>query len=360
MSKSTKIEWVDHSWNPWRGCTKVSPGCANCYAEKLSKRNPAVFGKWGKGAARVLAKNWNDPVKWNHRLNRVMCSECSSEMIAQGVCCIDKLTRHKATVFPSLCDWLDEEVPIDWLVRFLQLIHDTPNIDWLLLTKRPQNWYRRMFDALLHAEGITDPNLLEQDPETEVGGLLNDWLRLDRLHSPKNVWVGTSVEDQLRADDRIPALLDIPAKLRFLSVEPLLGTVDLKLVRRSFGFPQHITSKGHAISMPQGIHWVIVGGESGPRSRPCNIDWIRSIVKQCATAGLPCFVKQLGANPVCSWPMAGNDGASGLVSCRTSGIYTRAPGMPDSVSGLITHPKGGDPEEWPTDLRMRQFPEVKP
>lgn len=343
MPENSKIEWCDHSWSPWRGCTKVSPGCANCYAERLSHRNPAVLGNWGKGAPRVLAKNWKEPLKWNREASGKSCGYCSFEEADGQLIKQCRKCSQKLRVFPSFCDWLDEEVPIDWLVRFLQLIHDTPNIDWLLLTKRPQNWYRRMFNALLHAEGISDPNLLEQDPETEVGNLLNDWLRLDRLHSPKNVWIGTSVEEKLRADERIPALLDIPARLRFLSAEPLLEEVNLKFMSRSFGFPQHITRKGQAVGMPQGIHWVIVGGESGPKSRPCNVDWIRSIVKQCNTAQVPCFVKQLGAKP------------GGYL------VDGAAIPLPDALWKFrVKHPKGGDPSEWPEDLKVRQFPEVKP
>lgn len=118
--KQTSIEWCDHTWSPWRGCTKVSPGCANCYAEKLSKRNPSVLGQWGKGKPRVLAKNWSEPVKWN---------EDSADGIEEGIL-LDK-NIGKKRVFPSLCDWLDEEVPIEWLCRFLKLIYDTPDLDWL-------------------------------------------------------------------------------------------------------------------------------------------------------------------------------------------------------------------------------------
>lgn len=321
--KDTKIEWADHSWNPWRGCTKVSPGCANCYAEKLSKRNPAVLGQWGKGAPRVLAKNWGDPVRWNADFSEALL--LSDRLSPNRDRATDSAYRPK--VFPSLCDWLDEEVPIEWLARFMCLIHDTPNIEWLLLTKRPELFRDRM-------------NKVACTVSMERGQSAVRWLT---GNPPENVWVGASVEAQFRADERIPALLKIPARLRFLSAEPLLGEVDLRLTRRSFGFPQHITSKGHSVGMPQGIHWVIVGGESGPRSRPCNVDWIRSIVSQCATVGLPCFVKQLGADPC--------------------GYWTEGAALPFPIAGWklrVKHPKGGDPEEWPTDLRIRQFPEVKP
>jgi protein gp37 len=183
VSENTKIEWCDHSWSPWRGCTKVSAGCANCYAETLSKRNPAVLGQWGKGKPRVLAKNWNDPVKWNRReIPSCMCDVKPPERCG---------CYSAPTVFPSLCDWLDDEVPIEWLARFLKLIHDTPNLNWLLLSKRPENWRNRLANAALEAERLgVDP-------------FVDNWLYHDL--PPKNVWIGTSVEDQPNADRRIPA-----------------------------------------------------------------------------------------------------------------------------------------------------------
>lgn len=330
MSENTKIEWADASWSPWRGCTKVSAGCANCYAETLSKRNPAVLGQWGKGKPRVLAKNWNDPVKWNKK------------EAAKTVTHEEFVNAQRPRVFPSLCDWLDDEVPIEWLARFLQLIHDTPNLDWLLLTKRPENWYRRIYNTLLHVEGITDPNLTEDDPQTPVGSMLNDWLRMDDSNAPRNVWIGTSVEDQANTDRRIPAMLKTPARVRFLSVEPMLGPVDLPLK-----CSRDHNGDGDCYWHPNGcplIDWLIVGGESGPGARPCNLDWIRSVVKQCAAAGVACFVKQFGANPVGRWTASPDKAGLGE-------------GWPAGLK--IAHPKGGDPSEWPEDIRVRQMPEVK-
>lgn len=225
MSDTTKIEWCDHSWSPWEGCTKVSPGCLNCYAEARDKRH--LFGPeshWGKGAPRRLTKDWRKPVKWNKAVgvpvavNWDCCDDCGEPAKAY----------HRQKVFPSVCDWLDAEVPIEWLARFLQLIYDTPNLDWLLLTKRPENFHERLLRALAHAEGIdyATADAWEGDAQTELGIWLNEWLS-DDATPPSNVWVGTSVEDQTRADQRVPALLKIPARVRFLSVEPLLGEIDL-------------------------------------------------------------------------------------------------------------------------------------
>lgn len=342
MGENTNIEWADHSWNPWRGCTKVSPGCANCYAETWSRRNPAVLGNWGKGKPRVLAKNWVNPLRWNCTK---ICTNCGQANRLDALVCSAISCAHfefrRLRVFPSLCDWLDEEVPIAWLAQFLKLIHDTPNIDWLLLTKRPELFRNRM-------------NKVACTVSMERGQSAVNWLT---GNPPANVWVGTSVEDQTRADERIPALLDIPAKLRFLSVEPLLALVDLSMWLPNCDADGDTTARHNYNHPDDSIHWVIVGGESGPRSRPCNVEWIRSIVRQCKQAGVPCFVKQLGS--VC-------------VDSRLSDPMSKGAGWPPrmmTVPGIqwidrprlaLKHPKGGDPDEWPEDLRVRQFPEVKP
>lgn len=352
VSENTKIEWADASWSPWRGCTKVSAGCANCYAETLSKRNPAVLGQWGKGKPRVLAKNWNDPVKWNRIAGWGTCPCCKSTRDTSSTgnckrCGENDRTFSRPRVFPSLCDWLDPEVPVEWLARFLKLIHDTPHLDWLLLTKRPENWYRRIYNTLLHVEGITDPNLTEDDPQTPVGSMLNDWLRMDDSNAPRNVWIGTSVEDQANTDRRIPAMLKTPARVRFLSVEPMLGPVDLPLK-----CSRDHNGDGDCYWHPNGcplIDWVIVGGESGPGARPCNAEWIRELIRQCADAKVACFVKQVGSNPV----RGGNDEPF-------ERIVHRAKYDEDHHKAVPYHPKGGDPAEWPEDIRVRQMPEVNP
>ena len=256
--QNSNIEWTDHTFNPWRGCTKVSPGCANCYAEKLSHRNPKVLGEWGPGKPRIKASSamWREPVKWN--------AACEKRGVRERVFCA------------SLADWLDDEVPIEWLSELLELIRMTPALDWLLLTKRPQNWRSRLEKVIEWNTG-----------QTQVCGLLHDWL-VDWFDgdAPENVWIGTSVEDQARADERIPLLLDIPAKVRFLSCEPLLGPVDL-----SVDLMRRVRLADPAIP---GIDWVIGGGESGPEARPMHPDWPRSLRDQCVAAGVAFFFKQWG------------------------------------------------------------------
>lgn len=267
--KDSKIEWCDHTFNPWSGCTKVSPGCAHCYAESLSKRTGSL-GKWGHGAERKRTgvANWLQPVLWNkkaarcvHLITKANCPYCCSLPRPRVFCA-------------SLADWLDDEVPAEWLSDLLDLIHQTPNLDWLLLTKRPQNFLERMRVSRLEPR--------------HWHGWRSDWLA---GYPPKNIWIGTTVEDQQRADERIPLLRQIPAAVRFLSCEPLLGPVNLFTAATIGGDvneadPRRIGQRW--------LDWVICGGESGPGSRPMHPDWARSLRDQCAAADVPYFFKQWG------------------------------------------------------------------
>lgn len=310
MADRTNIQWADSTWSPWRGCTKVSPGCANCYAEALSVRNPSVFGEWGKGASRVLAKNWGDPMRWN----RHSFIGPNGEAFASAECTSTPTRRTR--VFPSLCDWLDDEVSPAWLAQFLALVELTPNLDWLLLTKRPELWRDRLDAAALASTPYHQRWLVE-------------WLK---GIPPHNVWFGVSVEDQTRAQQRIPILMNIPARVRWLSVEPLIGPVDLS--EWAHVSLQHHPD-GSESSMRRPFDWVVVGGESGPRARRCDLQWIVDIIWECKD--IPVFVKQLGSAP------GFREGEA------------RHLGKPD---GKLIDPKGGDPSEWPAFMRVREFPEA--
>jgi len=307
MSENTPIEWATHSFSPWIGCTKVSPGCSHCYAVNTTRARvlrSQGHETWGKGKARsrTSAATWRNPLKWNRDSGLWH-------------------TTPRPRVFPSLCDWLDDEVPIEWLADFLKLIHVTRHLDWQLLTKRPENFQRRITEALT-AKRVGMIDRAKGDEEWSAAAAAVEFWRLGE--SPLgSVWIGTSVEDQKRADERIPELLKIPANVRFLSVEPLLGQVDVA----SWGWR-------NASKTDPRVDWVIVGGESGPGARPCNVEWIRDIVRQCKAAGVPCFVKQFGSE----WA-------------------TFQYGIGRSPSRL--HPKGGNPSEWPEDLRVREFPTVR-
>lgn len=366
MSKNTKIEWADSSWSPWRGCTKVSPGCANCYAETLSKRNPSVLGEWGKGKPRVLAKNWNEPFAWNRRAAQ---QRIEYENRWEGTL-RDTHKPHslpppppRPSVFPSLCDWLDDEVPIEWLIRFLELIHNTPNLNWLLLTKRPENFRQRLAECLADRMevyiGLEDHSArMSARAAWKAWDMVDGWLN---GNPPQNVWFGVSVEDQIRADERIPLLLQIPARVRWLSLEPLLGPVGLECVNdgswwdmegankydalRGIAYWLQHGSYDHGLGGGPKLDWLVIGGESGGGARPCDVEWIRSIIDHGLTSRVPVFVKQLGAVPAGSW-VKGEDDMRPLDSA--------------GWGNRIRHPKGGEWNEWPADLRIRQYPEVQP
>lgn len=281
MSENTKIEWCDHTFNPWTGCAKVSPGCANCYAEGWAKRSGIV--KWGKGEPRRRTSEimWKLPLKWNRDAANFI-----NLLVADVAKGLGIRNPSRPRVFcASLADWLDDEVPIEWLADLLNLIRLTPNIDWLLLSKRPEKWRERIERALCFAENLdyeVDGWQDQEGPNTELGDFINQWTGED---PPSNVWIGTTVEDQRRADERIRELLKIPAKVRFLSCEPLLEAVDF-----DFGAPKHRTADSYHAE----IHWVITGGESGNGCRPFDVSWARSLRDQCADSGVAFFMKQMG------------------------------------------------------------------
>lgn len=302
MGERTGIAWTDHTFNPWRGCTKVSAGCANCYAATMSRRNPAVLGEWGPHGQRAMAapSYWRLPAQWNKAAKR--------DGVRRRVFCA------------SLADVFEDRPELDAPRRSLfAAIAATPNLDWLLLTKRPENIVR-----LWPGTSVTDP------PMVEMGG--------SRVFA--NLWLGVSVEDQATADARIPVLLDTPAALRFVSYEPALGPVDF---RDHFGRYREIGS-----DLLPGPDWVIVGGESGPQARPFDVAWARSVVGQCKAAGVACFVKQVGANPVPLAPMR-LPSYNALTGRRHRGWLEDGP-------HAISDPAGADPAEWPEDLRVREFP----
>lgn len=333
MAETTKIQWCHHTFNPWRGCTKVSAGCTHCYAETLSKRNPAVLGEWGPQGQRVVAAEsyWREPLKWDRAAQaagerrRVFCASL-------------------ADVFEGPETMPAESVPVVEAARarLFRLIALTPYLDWLLLTKRPQNVLKMTFDVWCHKV----PGFVTQN---QGDGRRWDW--------PPNVWLGVSIEDQRRAGERIPHLLRTPAAVRFVSAEPLLGPVDLTNLAVDGGDSLDAL-RGELCALESGclvgddgpvIDWVIIGGESGPGARPFNVDWARSLVRQCRAAGAACFVKQLGANVVdecedCTPEATGWPAVGGPMDWETGRVRLR-------------DPKGGDPDEWSEDLKVREFPE---
>lgn len=262
MAENTKIEWADHTFSPWTGCTKVSPACDHCYAEGWAKRSGHV--KWGSGQPRRRTSdaNWRMPLKWNREAER---------------------TGVRPRVFcASLADVFDNEVDPAWRADLFKLIADTQNLNWLLLTKRVGN-------VMKMANEVADM------PRTgsHTGHLIAHQWR--NGSPPKNVWLGATVVNQEEADRDIPKLLTVPAAKRFLSIEPmLLGPMLLPFERlREWNRIALLNQQEHAVSR---IDWVIVGGESGPGARPMSPDWARSIRDQCEEAGVALFVKQMGGS----------------------------------------------------------------
>lgn len=263
MAENTKIEWAHHTFNPWIGCTKVGPGCDHCYAEAdFDKRRHVV--QWGAGQPRkhTASSTWHLPVKWNAEAERL------------GV-------RYRVFC-ASLGDVFDNEVRPAWRSELFQLIKETPNLDWLLLTKRIGNAKTMMADALhLNPAALSD----------------------GRIWPLPNVWIGATITSQSEADRDIPKLLAVPAAVRFLSMEPLLGPVDLTDICNTRGeeHEDHFSAlfdpdddvDEDGNSFPY-IDWVIVGGESGPKARPMHPQWARDLRDQCAEAGVPFLFKQHG------------------------------------------------------------------
>ena len=225
MGEGSAIEWTDHTLNPWVGCTKISPACDNCYAESWAKRagSPEL---WTGERRRTTAANWRKPLQWNQR-----AAEAG---------------RRERVFCASLADVFDNQVPPEWRRDLWELIAATPHLDWLLLTKRPQN-------------------IAKMRPANP-----------DRAWPWPNVWLGTTAEDERTYRQRWSHVAAVPAAVRFLSYEPALGPIgDLDLGR--VGAPD----------------WAIVGGESGPKARPMEQAWAESVLAQCRSANVAFFMKQM-------------------------------------------------------------------
>lgn len=277
----TSIEWTDKVWNPVTGCTKVSAGCANCYAEKVALR---FWGKRKFSTVKIHKDRLLEPMTW-WKPKRIFVNSMSD-------------------LFHESLDFGDVAEIFDVMAR------KAPQHTYQVLTKRP----KRMLEFFEEYMGL------------QAGGpaeMVKEYKRIGIGWPAKNIWLGVSVESQKTADERIPLLLQTPAAVRFLSVEPMLERVDLKF---PVGYP---------------FHWVICGGESGPGARPFNIEWARGLRNQCKQAGVAFFMKQLGAKPYLEKGMD-------LLTIRG---FKRLYSMKSR--------KGGNVAEWPEDLRIREFPSVK-
>lgn len=287
MGANSKIQWTDHTFNPWIGCLKINEGCKYCYAEILDKR----WGndRWGPGEKRTRTSEANrkKPLQWD------------KEAFLRGI-------RYKVFC-ASLADiFEDNDQVIDWRLDLFDMVKSTPNLDWLILTKRP-HIARRFF------------------------GLRKDFIL-------ENVWLGVSISDQETANELIPDLIKIPTRIRFISYEPALGEVNFNRIPCPNGceppnycnwcYPDGFEATGTIDVLNGGyIDWVIIGGESGPKARPFHLEWADNIIRQCKMAGVACFVKQLGNKPFIA-------------------------GEPYRSTG-----KGDNPDEWRKCLKVREFPD---
>lgn len=292
MSDKTSIQWTDATWNPIRGCSRVSPGCEHCYAEGvaarfsgpglpfegLARRTAKGLPQW-TGKVRLVAEKLADPLRWK---------------------------RPRRIFVNSVSDLFHDDLSNEEIAAVFGAMAAAPRHTFQVLTKRPKrmrawlDWVQNLADPpslecaafLLGTEpGLDGPIHCKYGPEPDAPWPL------------RNVWLGVSVEDQRRANERIPILLDTPAAVRFVSAEPLLEAVDLRAFR--------------------GLDWVIVGGESGREARLFDPDWARRVVADCHAIGATPFVKQMGRRPICL---------------------------------ILKDSHGGDWDEWPEDLRVRRFP----
>lgn len=270
MSDKSAIQWTDATWNPTRGCSVVSPGCVNCYAMKMAHR----FDRPG-GAYEGLTKMTSQGAQWSGTI----------ALVADALTIPLRWKKPRRIFVDSMSDLFHPDVPEKYIDRVFEVMSLSPRHTFQVLTKRPERMHE----------------------------LLTRWAQ-DGYRGAPNVWLGTSVESQKYADERIPILLDTPAAVRFISAEPLLGPIDLTDYLPGADY----ASQHHG----RGLDWVIVGGESGPKARPFNFAWARSLRDQCRDASTAFYLKQLGRN----------------LALRDS--------------------HGGDESEWPADLQgCRAFPE---
>ena len=376
MGQDTKISWTSildtagnevsgSTFSPWEGCAKVSAGCANCYAEgQHNLYYSALKGEdrpgtcWGVNAPRLARTEayWRAPLRWDRQAaeaqkaglevnrRRVFCASMADVFEDQP----EASRAHAGTTgrVPTGNGGAREVRFVDIAplrLRLLRLIYDTPHLDWLLLTKRPGNIVPELTLALHEAQNSGRGDIAAGQTYT-FRRWLREWVAND--NPPVNVWLGTSVEHQMAAEERIHLLLQAPAVQYFLSCEPLLGPLDLplKYCCGCHGFTPTVevnngkdwgcahcktykgSYKGRAFqpSSVRGIGWVIVGGESGPRARLQEAEWVRAVQAQCKEAGVPFLFKQMGS------------------------VWTKA------VGGSDKH--GGKLEEIPAEFHVRQSP----
>lgn len=339
----SKIEWTDRVWNPIRGCSRVSRGCENCYAERQAAR----FSGPGMPYEGLVRRNADGAPRWTGLVARV----------GQALEAPLRWKKPGRVFVNSMSDLFHPAIPDAWIDRIFGVMALCPEQTFIILTKRIE----RARDYFAGIPGMPDEPalrwaLIEGAAQAlhheRTGEDPSAWLC---VHEPlPNVQLGVSAEDQETWDERVDVLATIPAAVRVVSLEPLLSSVDMGLGQNR---PSERIVRWHR-PLGQSIHQVIVGGESGPGARPCDIGWIRSVVRQCREAGVACFVKQLGSQPRgwCSARLLVGHRDDDRASTDYCDRYEGDEGaLCPSRCWLLRSPKCGNPEEWPEDLRVREL-----
>lgn len=355
----TKIQWTGKTWNPIRArnkatgkvgwfCEHVSEGCRNCYAEKMN-----VNTYFGNG------------------LNYKPASLDQVELFLDDTILQQPLHWRKATkVFPcSMTDAFGRFVTDEWLDRMMAVAALAKQHTFQFLTKRADRAQAYMLRLSRSIEPLQQAARSMGYSFKFTSPLNGKELSLLPWPIP-NVWLGVSVEDQKTADERIPLLLQTPAAVRWISAEPLLGPINLSgdyltAILGKYPFKHY---SGPRTSVARMLDWVVVGGESGPKARGLDLSWARSVVRQCAAASIPVFVKQLGAHPFERKPAEGPQGVRAALAniekphpqrlwFRDGWTLISKGEVSEWIKAIkLTDKKGGDINEWPVDLQVREFP----
>ena len=352
MADGTHIEWTDATWNIVTGCSVVSPGCTNCYAMRLAgtrlRDHPS---RQGLTVASKAGPVWNGQVRFN------------AEWLAQPL----RWAKPRRIFVAAHGDLFHEEVPFGWVMRILEVMYRTPQHTYQILTKRPDRMreFFRLWSDVNEAEdwdfkGAQGPEAVRAAHSSGRGQLFADMLEAMGKPPPgcaypffdwaggmsryedvlPNVWLGVSVEDQARANEQIPLLLETPAAVRWISAEPLLGPVSIAEWLESWcaSCRRPLIGGGHFVGRACGtchditarLDWVVAGGESGAGARPMHPDWARQLRDQCAAAGVPFLFKQWGDHA----PEAHDHGVS-PDACYDPWGEPRWPGLALGIDGVV-------------------------
>lgn len=343
MPAKTGIEWTDRTWNPVRGCSRVSPGCVNCYAERQAARFAGTCIRHGAvGCTTCTDPSLKAPFNgFATKINGHPAWTGKVELIESKLTEPLHWKKPQRVFVNSMSDLFHESLPDEAIDRVFAVMALCPHITFQVLTKRAKRMREYFSQEMSYDRIAVSWNYSESARRATVTKRSDKAYPWGQWPLP-NVWLGVSAEDKQRADERIPELLQTPATVRFVSYEPALGPVDFaQATPCGYYCDESVGHVDHGFITPgikSGIDWLIIGGESGPMARPFNVEWARGAIEQCKVAGVPVFMKQFGANP------------------RTNAI----PGYDDAMRRIeLKDRKGGDMAEWPEWARVREFPKCQ-